>query len=273
MTILYAPLLRVAIDNTVSAFHKYATLVHTERWQGVDVSKKPDMATWEMLDHSLRADLNDAVDLDHFRKAVKPSLPWADNHFLERVSGKPLNPGEQWAHWPWAQSARNFLDTQVTEEGNKGFSHTYMERYWPRYAGPKINESYENEGIRHRYGDLEDLVELLVKEQDTRQAFFPVWFPEDTGAHNTTRKPCTLGYWFVVRDGQLHTTYYIRSCDIMRHFRDDVYLTVRLALWLIDQCKQRHFSWQHIAPGRFTMHIGSLHCFRNDWKALFGEDR
>lgn len=271
--------LQRSIDLVVSTFHRYAALVHTERWQGVDISAKPDMATWELLDYSVRAQLEGQEDLEHYRSVIRPSIPWADDHFDERVSGKPLNPGEQWKKWPWAQSAKNFLDDSI-------FSHTYMERYWPRYANKPliapIPEQEEHQGIRHRYGDLLDLVQLLYNEPYTRQAYFPVWFPEDTGAHNATRKPCTLGYWFVIRDGKLNVTYYIRSCDLMRHFRDDIYLTIRLMLWLLDQCRLKALVngslvvnefWQPLKPGAFTMHIGSLHCFRNDWIALYGERR
>lgn len=274
MPIFYAPKLVHAIDNTLSQFHRYAEHVHTERWQGVDISKKPEMATWELRDYTLRADLADEMDLEWYRKSVRPSVPWADDHFLERVGGEPLNPGVQWAHWPWAQSARNFLDTT----GNTQFSHTYMERYWPRRAGLEFPEHHDHVGIRHRYGDLLDLVQLLHEEPMTRQAYFPVWFPEDTGAHNKTRKPCTLGYWFCVRPPHIHTTYYIRSCDILRHFRDDVYLTIRLTLWILEKLRQADEAkglefWKTISPACFTMHIGSLHCFRNDWKALYGENR
>lgn len=258
-----------AIDTAVSTFHRYAELVHTERWQGVDIKTKPEMATWEVLDYSLRANLFGHEDLPHYRSIIGPSLPWADDHFAERVCGRPFNPGEQWRHWPWAQSARNFLD----DDGI--FSHTYMERYWCRHAGV-AKEFDDIRGIRHRYGDLNDLVILLANEPQTRQAYFPVWFPEDTGAHNTTRKPCSLGYWFTVRDNQLHTTYYIRSCDLLRHFRDDIYLTIRLILWIlltIRSGSKPDSPWQTVKPGTFTMHIGSLHCFRNDWMPLFGEHR
>lgn len=249
-----------AIDTAISMFHRYAELVHTERWQGVDVSTKPEMATWEVLDYSLRANLFGHEDLPYYRSIINPSLPWADDHFAERVSGKPLNPGEQWRHWPWAQSARNFLDE------NGQFSHTYMERYWNQ-DGPKS-------GIRHRYGDLIDLMQLLTNEPYTRQAYFPVWFPEDTGAHNTTRKPCSLGYWFIMREDRLNITYYIRSCDLLRHFRDDIYLTIRLMLWVLMHCRNaKPVHWMTVRPGTFTMHIGSLHAFRNDWMPLFGEQR
>ena len=66
------------------------------------------------------------------------------------------------------------------------------------------------------YGDLDDVVTLLTNDPLTRQAFLPMWFPEDTGVVHGTRVPCSLGYHFMQRDGRLSITYYIRSCDIVR---------------------------------------------------------
>jgi hypothetical protein len=87
------------------------------------------------------------------------------------------------------------------------------------------------------------------------------------------RIPCTLGYWFVLRNGKLNMTYYIRSCDYVRHFRDDIYLAVRLQLWVLQQVQQlalahadhgEYEPWLDVTPGTFTMHIGSLHFHEGD---------
>ena len=183
---------------------------------------------------------------------IKPDLPWADDHFAERVSGIPHNPPPSEAWWPHATSNDTFKTA-----GDK-FSHTYPERFWPIQAGTK-NFEKPNMGIRFRYGDLNDLIKLLVKEPLTRQAYLPIFFPEDTGAHHGQRIPCTLGYHFIRRGDYLHVVYYIRSCDFVRHFRNDIYLTVRLLLWVLEQTK-----WQNVSPGTFVMHVTSLHCFVND---------
>lgn len=165
------------------------------------------------------------------------------------------------------------------------FSHTYMERYWPKYAGyirPMKGEDWDketydiNRGIRFDYGDLNDIVTLLIREPLTRQAYMPIFFPEDTGDVHSERKPCTLGYHFIVRDNKFHIVYGIRSCDFIRHFRDDIYLTVRLANWVLNKCREddstrapEHRFWQNITLGSFVMHITSLHMFKNDHLKLF----
>lgn len=238
------------------------------------------MASWELLNYTMSVPLK-GDNLDSYRFAIAPNLPWADDHFLERVSGQPLNPGQTWKTWPWASSADKFraegkaLCTQIPDE-QKQFNHTYMERYWPKYAGLDDQvipgDRPYNFGIRNEYGDLRSLVELLANEPYTRQAWIPIFFPEDTGIGDGGRKPCTLGYQFICRDMQLHVYYPLRSCDFIRHWQDDVYLTVRLLLWVLDECKKISPAfWSQVTPGSYTMHCTSLHIFENDMIALRGE--
>jgi hypothetical protein len=72
-----------------------------------------------------------------------------------------------------------------------------------------------------------------------------------------------------MRNGFLHVHYPIRSCDFFRHFRDDIYLCVRLTLWLIEQLAERNPVWANVQPGFFSMWIGSLHMFINDYRVAF----
>ena len=242
--------------------------IHPDQWQSIDVSRKPEMAMREVLNFSFQVILQ-GESLSALRRDIKPNLPWADDHFMERVGGQPLNPGEEWARWPWGNSADKFR----TEKGGQ-FSHTYMERMWPRFAGTHytpdgvipddFNRNDPNTGIRYDYGDLRDVIYHLQKHPLSRQAYLPIWFPEDTGVVHGERVPCTLGYHFIMRQGHLHTVYYIRSCDIVRHFQDDIYLSVRLTLYILNQLRTLDKHWKGISPGFFTMHITSLHAFKND---------
>jgi hypothetical protein len=229
------------------------------------------MATHEVLNHSFEMK-STATTLDHLRADIRPDLPWADDHFEERVSGEPLNPPPSEAWWPHAPKGNNRFKS---EDGT--FSHTYPERYWPQYAGESLPKEVLDfakmsgrVGIRFRYGDLDDLTNCLAEDPLTRQAYLPVWFPEDLGAPMSERKPCTLGYHFIMRDNRLHVIYYIRSCDFLRHFRNDIYMTVRLQHWVLEQCRMKNSDWQKVKAGSFTMHITSLHLFRNDYIQVFG---
>lgn len=208
-------------------------------------------------------------------------MPWAEDHFRERVCGEPINPGVEWQNWPYNKSAATFLDDRGM------FNHNYMERYWPKYAGARETptytaadwedglfkgDSYRHHGIMYQYGDLGDVVQLLCSDPYTRQAYLPVWFPEDTGG-GSKRAPCTIGYHFLMRDGKLDINYHIRSCDFVRHFRDDLYLTVRLLLWMLNACRLCSSDWNDVSPGLFIMQIGSLHIFRNDYHMMYGAPR
>lgn len=280
----------IAIETTMTTMKHMAKAVKRGKWQGVDVSKKPDMTAFEISHYDIQVPLH-STDLQYYRDQIKPNLPWADDHFLERVCGDPLNPGVEWANWPWGKNADKFrMDPTLVGDPSLQpiFDHNYMQRYWPRWAGkfpdgvipdPDFSEPgmllrdhSPHRGIYFTYGDLDDIVEELKQDISTRQAVLPMFFPEDTGYRPGRRKPCSIFYHFIADSDlrSLDIVYYLRSCDLVRHFRDDIYLTVRLLLWMIDQLNSAGVV---VRPGSFVMSIGNLHCFRADWPSLYGEKR
>jgi hypothetical protein len=223
-------------------------------------------STLEMMTRELRHQtliFNLPALVTPWQVMAEPNLSWAEDHFRERVSGEPLNPPPSNEWWPFARKENaEHKDT----EGK--FSHSYPERFWPRFAneGNKTSRGRQifvpHVGLRFEYGDLNDLVGILRKNPRTRQAYLPVWFPEDlAAAAGNERVPCTLGYHFMSvpdRGGKdvLDCTYYMRSCDIVRFFRDDVYMAGRLLQWVSSRVD--------ILPGTLRIHISSLHCFQGD---------
>jgi thymidylate synthase len=242
--------------------HASPTQVHS--WQGQDVTERPQGQTRELLNTLVEYTMpRTLLDLQH---EVKPNLPWAEDHFQERVSGAPWNPPPSNSWWPFKQQGHA---EHVDADGK--FSHTYPERFWPKHAGypyPDRHRTATNWGVRFKYGDLEDVVQQLKKDPSTRQAYLPVWFPEDTGAVSGQRVPCTLGYHFLIRNGQLQIAYFIRSCDYMRHFRDDVYMAVRLAAWMMDRYNEDAPREERIQLDTLYMHIVSFHIFEGDTDML-----
>lgn len=235
--------------------------VHSTFWQGVDVSNKPEAEMIENLNLFFQVPLYDSP-LEVYAEDIEPSLPWADNHFEERVSGIPLNPPPSSSWWPYAKQ-----DNQEFKRGEL-FDHTYPERFWPKLAGGR-HDFDQLMGIRYSYGDLSDVLDLLVKDPHTRQAFIPIFFPEDTGAVDNIRVPCTIGYHLIRRGNFLHIAYWIRSMDILRHARNDIYMTARLLLWALSKLRERDPErWNHVRPGLFTLHCVSCHCFVGDELAL-----
>lgn len=240
-----------AIKWTKERLSDCGYVVKTEKWQGIEA---PD-DMFEIMNHSFQMFIPQS--LEELIDEIKPNLPWADEHFFERVGGLPLNPPPSHVNWPFAQKNNEKFG------GNSRFSHTYPERIWPKYASDEPNTKLS--GIRFDYGDLGDVIDLLEKEPFTRQAFLPIWFPEDTGVTHGERVPCTIGYHLMRRGNWFHISYFIRSCDYIRHFRDDIYLAIRKLMWVLEELKRRNpETWNDVVPGYFSMHIISLHCFNKE---------
>lgn len=230
--------------------------VNVGEWQAIKDPDLPMSKTIELQNVSIQ--LKIPQYLTALQLTTSPNLPWAEDHFLERVSGEPLNPPPSHEWWPFAQKSNTeHMKDQV-------FSHTYPERFWPKFAGYSSTTGgiAARRGIRYQYGDLEDVVEQLFKSPGTRQAYLPVWFPEDTGAGHGERVPCTLGYHFLIRQEKLSITYYIRSCDLLRHFQDDVYMAARLGQWMVEQLHK--LGCEDLRPGLLVMHMTSLHIFQGE---------
>jgi thymidylate synthase len=214
-------------------------VVKTAKWQGKD--NHPEFL--ELLHVSTIMPMSQTiVDM---RNECQPMLPWADIHFEERVGGLPLNPPP--SHKLWLKGNEDYMS------GDK-FSHSYPERFWSKSL---------HHGIRFPIGDLSDLIDLLKDQPDTRQAYLPIYFPEDiTAALIGERIPCTLGFHFIVRDGQLDLFYPMRSCDVIRHMHNDLYLANRLALYVKEQANL------NVKLGNIHFAATSLHCFTVDRLAI-----
>jgi thymidylate synthase len=217
-----------AIKNLRSELYNFGEKVTTANWQGME--NPPEFL--EILNASFEAQMPET--LEEITMQCRPFLPWAEEHFAERVSGLPLNPPPSHARW--------LKDTDKSLKDGK-FSHTYPERM---------------------HQNLFRVVELLKKDPYTRQAYLPIWDLEKDNSLslNNERVPCTLGWHWILRNGQLHCYYPMRSCDALRHFHNDIYFASRLTLWLIEQ------TGIDAKPGLLTFHAVSFHCFTNDHYTL-----
>lgn len=229
------------------------------KWQAVDVSDSQAHDTYELMNTTLWLDIPE--NQHELENMIEPDMPWSEGHFQERVAGKPVNPGDWHHRWPYHGNS----EALHQRDDQKRYDHNYMERFWPKLAG---NASQPHQGIRFSYGDLADVVAQLQREPLTRQAFLPIFHPEDTGATAGQRVPCTLGYHFIIRENKLHMVYYLRSCEIYRHFKNDVYMAMRLGQWVRNQVfnlrANRDLSLNAPEMGSLTMHITSLHGFVGD---------
>lgn len=230
------------------------------KWQQLDVSNSSAHATYELLNTTIWYNMpNQPGKLQDY---LEPDLPWAEKHFQERVNGEAINPGVEHENWPYHAGK-----PELHQHGGR-YDHNYMERFWPTLLEhenfPEVTmDPVGFRGYRFSVGDLDDVVTQLASDPGTRQAYLPVFFPEDTGATEGQRVPCSLGYHFIIREGQLHVQYNLRSCEIYRHFTNDVYMAVRLGQWVAEQLDEVH-NLPNLKMGQLTMHIVSLHGFVGD---------
>lgn len=265
----FYPTFSTAVKDARKLLLEFGEDVDAGRWQGVPTQGKPDLVTRELLDFDFGVRFPvDPHSVDRLKTDIQPNLPWADLEFEDRIGGIPLNPHHSLEHWPWWHGQYDVTaSTSGTEDTDDfRFDHTYSERYWP----PVVK------GIRYEMGNLNDLINMLERDPYTRQAWFPIFYPEDTGAVFGGRVPCTLGYHFMLRGDTLNLWYPIRSCDYVRHFRDDIYLTCRLGLWVLQQLFERELRhdeqqvWVDVQHICLRMKIFSLHYHKGDEMYVLG---
>jgi hypothetical protein len=258
--------IKEAIDYSFRYLLNTGKTVEAKKWQGVEAPAP----MFETMDLAFRVPMPDCPH--DARRDIKPNLAWAEAHFQERIGGLPLNPPPSHQFWPFGQKNNEAFTSDDL------FDHTYPERFWPKYAGKitddnadrnefVLRRSNPRKGIRFEYGDLNDVIQQIVDDPNTRQAYLPIFFPEDTGAKGGKgRIPCTLGYHFMLREGFLHVGYTMRSCDAFRHFRDDLYMATRLAHHVADSLSHKGITVYKVGMIKFIAY--SYHIFESEIKLL-----
>lgn len=202
--------------------------VHPETMQDKYVGDDADYITRELYNYTYTV-----LDAD-YRQVEGVHEDWMQQEWEDRLIGD-LNPGQAWK--TRKEVWKEFL------EGERGghFSYTYSERM----------------GGVH----IQRIIEELKEHPTSRQLWLPVWWPVDETRRGKRRVPCSLGYHFLHREGKLHVTYMMRSCDFITHFGNDVALACALNEYIADQAG--------IERGTFNHFVGSLHVYRKDVEGVF----
>lgn len=187
------------------------------------------------------------------------SQEWCNAEFKERVDPRGLNPGEAWK-----------LRKEVWEEflvtnscGLREFDYSYGSRL--NQVPFKPNKYFSKEGP----GILVRIIQELAKNPDTRQAILGIWNPvKDTSRiGGIKRVPCSMYYQVIIRNGMVHLIYNQRSCDVVTHFGNDVYLAWKLKEYIKDNVKKLAPDMD-LKSGYLYHNIASLHAYRKDWETL-----
>ena len=202
--------------------------LHTGRMQDKNTEGDDNYSTRELINYSFC--IVNVNDINKFAKKVKCSKKWANAEFNERVSPEFINPGLAWEH-------RDKVWFEYLVKNNGKFAYTYNNR------------------IRTQ---LNNVINELGKNQNTRQGIISIFEPtKDSDNIGTDRIPCSMYYQFIFRDNKLHIIYNMRSCDYNLHFRNDMYLAIKLLNHVAEKTK--------LEVGNFYMNIGSLHIYKYDW--------
>lgn len=229
------------IEETKRDLAEMGIVVRPATMQDKYVKGNPDYETRELQNYSYC--LLDAKS----REIPGVSQPWADAEFKERVTdpwvrcpdgkGYPefINPGKAW-------ELRKEVWTEYLHEGK--MAYTYNELIWNNDQVTKV-------------------INRLKEDPDSRQLWISLWNPDKDPDFlgGLSRVPCSLGYAFQVRDGKLNMHYVMRSCDFATHFRNDVYLAIKLLEWVAEKT--------HYPVGSFTHTIFSLHVYNKDVEGVF----
>lgn len=106
--------------------------------------------------------------------------------------------------------------------------------------------------------------QLLIKDKNSRQAVIHIKVPTNTIKNPTNDLNCTVCLQFLIREGKLYCTTYMRSNDLWLGFPYDVFqftcLQIRMAMEL------------DLDIGTYTHIAGSLHLYERDFeKAIKNE--
>ena len=164
---------------------------------------------------------------------------YCKQEFLDRINRDCLNPGNSY------KIRIDLWQALMSRDDNSKFDYTYSER---------IN--YKNQ--------LDNVIDTLKEDKNTRQAMLMVFQPEDTGnTGGNTRIPCSVSYQFIIRNNKLYVLYYIRSNDYFKHFVIDIYLTNSIQEYIVSQLKD---TYPELKCGPLNYFAGSLHAYNEDLK-------
>ena len=120
--------------------------------------------------------------------------------------------------------------------------------------GYTVNSAYGYR-IQSKFGfnQWEHVVGLLKKDPNSRQAVIHI---KDPSNEPTKDLPCTVCLQYLIRDGKLHATTYMRSNDIWLGFPYDVFSFTCLQIIMAFELGVEIGEYTHIA--------GSLHLYRRN---------
>jgi len=196
---------------------------------------------------------------------LHPVMPWAAIEWQDRlraILGDVSMLGNSWReraddHIDWAQ----FLEYNGSPIPD-GVSLEELKDEYPAAANDPLRLAYS-------YGErlaLNDQVFKVIRElrenPTSRQLYVAMWDPhQDIDRVGYRRVPCSIGWHFLLRNGNLNLTYTMRSCDFVTHWQNDVWLAMNLLYFVCEKTGTN--------PGHFSQFINSFHVYEKDVADVF----
>ena len=152
----------------------------------------------------------------------------------------------------WHQLA----DTKGHITSNYGHMMLFDPVYPPLQEYDVINDQYLT--------PFEKVIETLIKDPDSRQAIVHYNVPNHCWPGNKDF-PCTMSSQLLIRNGKLHMSTLMRSCDIFLGFTYDVCWNAHFMGMVFDRLKESGFS---LELGELTMNFGSLHMYEKNLEII-----
>ena len=197
---------------------------------------------------------------------LNPVQPWSDAEWRDRVQaimGRPSPLGTSWMkradeHMDWGQFVEfdgKPMPSGVSLEDMRGSCNPLV-----RDDPMRLAYSY---GERFALNDqVMRVIRELRRNPQSRQLYVAMWDPQqDSERLGKRRVPCSIGWQFMMRNGKLHITYTMRSCDFVTHWQNDVWLSLQLLDFVC--LKTGHNS------GQFSQFINSFHVYESDVADVF----
>ena len=166
-------------------------------------------------------------------------LNFLKQEWREWVAEKYKNPGEAWKEYP--ERWKSFLNTHGKVD------YSYHER---------IN----------RMGQIAGVINALVEQPQTRQAYLSIYDPAIDNPRIVKDKmiPCILGYQFTqVDDKDLNMTVMARSIDANNCLMNDIWLADKLLDYVVAEINHKvaYKADRKVNAGSITFMISNLHSY------------
>lgn len=138
-----------------------------------------------------------------------------------------------------------------------------IQKIWSKYSddGITVNSNYgERLFGKHRIiknNQWEQVKEELIRDKDSRRAIMNINSYFDKENISSKDIPCTIAIQAFIRDSKLDFVTYMRSNDINKGFRNDLYCFTEL--------QKKMASELNIDTGKYYHIAGSMHLYKEDY--------